>query len=80
MWGSVQAICCMTASGEEAMIHMEQRNDGTQDCAGCEFMRIYDYGNRIRYCDHEDRSDDMGKLGVDELPEGSPEWCPLREK
>lgn len=62
------------------MIHMEQRNDGTQDCAGCEFMRIYDYGNRIRYCDHEDRSDDMGKLGVDELPEGSPEWCPLREK
>ena len=24
--------------------------------------------------------DDMGKLGVNELPKKSPEWCPLKEK
>lgn len=59
---------------------MEQRNDGIKNCAGCGSMKAYDYGKRIYYCDHEDRSDDMGKLGVDGLPEGSPEWCPLREK
>ena len=80
MRGSGQAICCMTASGEEAMVHMKQRNDGTQNCAGCGFMRTYDYGNRIHYCDHEDRIDDMGKLGVGELSEERPGWCPLREK
>lgn len=55
-------------------------NDRAQNCAECEFMRIYDYGNRIYYCDHVDRSDDMGKLGVDHLPKTSPEWCPLRKK
>ncbi len=43
-------------------------------------MRTYDYGNRIHYCDHEDRIDDMGKLGVGELSEERPGWCPLREK
>jgi len=52
----------------------------TQNCAECEYMKMYDYGNRIYYCDHEDRTDDMGKLGVGELPETSPEWCPLRDK
>ncbi len=54
--------------------------DRTQNCAECEFMRMYDYGKRIYYCDHEDRIDDMGKLSVGELPKGSPEWCPLNEK
>lgn len=41
-------------------------------------MRMYNYGNKIYYCDHEDRLDDMGKLGVDHLPETSPEWCPVK--
>ncbi len=54
-------------------------NNRTQNCAECEFMRMYDYGNRIYYCDHVDRSDDMGKLGVDHLPKTNPVWCPLRE-
>ena len=54
--------------------------DRTQNCAECEFMRMYDYGKRIYYCDHEDRIDDMGKLSVGELLKGSPEWCPLNEK
>lgn len=41
-------------------------------------MRLYDYTYRNYYCDHEDRTDDMGKLSVNELPKKSPEWCPLR--
>jgi hypothetical protein len=43
-------------------------------------MKKYDYGKKIYYCDHTDRIDDMGKLGVEDLPEGSPEWCPGRDK
>ena len=54
--------------------------DRTQNCAECEFMRKYDYGKKIYCCDHSDRIDDMGKLGVNELPKKSPEWCPLKEK
>lgn len=52
----------------------------TQNCAECKFMKKYDYGREIYYCDHEDRTDDMGKLDVGELPEISPEWCPLRKE
>ncbi len=54
--------------------------DRTQNCAECEFVKKYEYGKKIFYCDHVDRIDDMGKLGVGELPERSPEWCPVREK
>lgn len=54
--------------------------DRTQNCAECEFVRMYNYGNKIYYCDHEDRIDDMGKLGVGDIPRGCPEWCPLREE
>jgi len=43
-------------------------------------MRMYNYGNKIYYCDHVDRIDDMGKLGVDHPPKTSPVWCPLRCK
>ena len=50
-----------------------------QNCAECNFMKKYDYGKKIYYCNNEDRIDDMGKLSVNELPEGSPEWCPLRK-
>ena len=49
-------------------------------CAECEFVKKYNYGKKIYYCDHTDRIDDMGKLSVGDLPEGSSEWCPLREK
>ena len=27
-------------------------NNRTQNCVECEFMRMYDYGNKIYYCDH----------------------------
>lgn len=47
--------------------------------AECEFMKNYEYDKKIYYCDHPDRIDDMGKLGIDELPQKSPEWCPLRK-
>lgn len=49
-----------------------------QNCAECEFMKKYNYGNKIYYCNHEDRTDDIGKVGVEHLPKISPEWCPLR--
>lgn len=49
-----------------------------QNCAECDFMKKYDYGKEIYYCDHSDRIDDMGKLSVNKLPEKSSEWCPLR--
>ena len=49
-------------------------------CAECEYMKKYDYGKKIYYCDHTGRIDDMGKLGVDKLPKTSPVWCPLKEK
>ena len=52
--------------------------DRAQNCAECEFMKKYDYGKKIYYCDHPDRIDDMGKLGADHLPKTSPVWCPLR--
>ena len=52
----------------------------TKNCAECEFMNKYDYGKEIYYCDNENRTDDIGKLSAEELPETSPVWCPLREK
>jgi len=54
--------------------------DRTLNCAECEYMREYNYGKRMYYCDNEDRTDDMGKLGVDHPPKTSPKWCPKREK
>lgn len=52
----------------------------TQNCAECEYLKMYDYGNMIYYCDNEDRIDEMGKLGVAYPPKTSPKWCPLRVK
>lgn len=48
------------------------------NCDQCEYIRIYDYGKRLYYCDHVDRIDDMGKLGVGGLPKESPGWCPRK--
>ena len=33
------------------------------NCVGCGYMKKYDYGKKMYYCDHLDRIDDMGKLG-----------------
>ena len=43
-------------------------------CVECEFMRMYNYGNRIYYCDHEARTNDMGKLSVDHPSKTSPDF------
>lgn len=51
-----------------------------QNCAECEFMKMYNYGKKIYYCNHENRKDDLGKLRVGHLPEINPEWCPVKEK
>ena len=51
--------------------------DKRQGCAGCGYNKIYNYGKKIYYCDHEGMTDDMGRLGMDHLPETGPEWCPL---
>lgn len=51
-----------------------------QNCEECEFMKMYNYGKKIYYCNHENRKDDLGKLRVGHLPEINPEWCPIKEK
>ena len=61
---------------DRSRLHM----DNTANCSECEFMKMYDYGNRIYYCDHEDRTDEMGKLSVGDVPGICPDWCPLRCK
>lgn len=70
---------------EENFAVRNKRRDGVKEldkrkyCSECRYMKKYDYGNIIYYCDHEGRADDMGKLGVDHLPKKTPEWCPLRK-
>lgn len=56
------------------------RESRVHNCTQCKYMRMYDYGKKIYYCDHEDRTNDMGKIGTDDIPEMSPVWCPLREE
>ncbi len=53
--------------------------DNTVSCSECKFMKEYDYGQKVYYCDHEDRTDEMGKLGTENLLTTSPMWCPMRE-
>lgn len=50
--------------------------DKMTNCNQCKYMKAYDYGNKVYYCDHENRTDDMGKLSV----VVSPKWCPLRDR
>lgn len=47
-------------------------------CSECGYLRCVDYVYKDYYCDYEDRTDDMGKLGVDQPPKTSPVWCPKR--
>lgn len=58
----------------------QQEMNKAPKCNHCKFVKMYDYGKKIYYCDNEDRMDDMGKLSVGELAKGSPEWCPLKCK
>lgn len=56
---------------------MKLNNKEVLRCSECKFMKAYDYGKRICYCDHENRTDDMGKLNEKNLTEACAEWCPL---
>ena len=58
---------------DRSRLHMDKK----VSCRECEYMKMYDYGNRIYYCDHEDRTDEMGKLSAGDIPRVCPEWCPL---
>ena len=49
-------------------------------CAECQFVKMYDITYKNYYCDNEDRTNEMGKLGVDHPTKTSPKWCPLREE
>jgi len=60
----------------ETPVHND--TDREAHCSECDFVKMYNCGNKIYYCDHEDRADDIGKLGMDYLPETSPVWCPLK--
>lgn len=59
---------------------MQIRDRKVLNCSECEFKKMFNYGNKIYYCDNEDRVDDIGKLSVGEPPKTSLEWCPLRNK
>ena len=64
---------------ENAIIEINEdksMTDKVTNCNQCKYMKAYDYGNKVYYCDHENRTDDMGKLSV----VVSPKWCPLRDR
>lgn len=45
-------------------------------CKDCKYLKCYAINKRMYYCDHKGRTDEMGKLGEDHLPDKSPVWCP----
>lgn len=49
-------------------------------CSECDCVKCVDYAYKIYYCDNEERTDDMGKLGINELSEVIPTWCPKRKE
>ena len=49
-------------------------------CKDCEYVKCYAVNNIIYYCDNRNRVNLMGKLGEDNLPETSPEWCPMADR
>ncbi len=54
--------------------------DKEMNCTECKFLKSYNHTYKNYYCDNENRTNDMGKLSVGELPKGSPKWCPLKDK
>ena len=43
--------------------------DRTQNCAECEYMKKFDYGKKIYYCDHEEGEEGSGTGGSGRLRE-----------
>lgn len=53
-------------------------NNNAPNCCNCEYIKCIAISKQMYFCNHEGRSDDMGKLTEDNLHIESPEWCPLR--
>ena len=49
-------------------------------CGECDYLKCIAVSKQMYFCNHNDRTDDMGKLTEDNLREDSPVWCPLKEK
>ena len=58
---------------------MKNKENKVPKCSKCEYLKMYDLMYTCFYCDHEERTDEMGKLGVEHPPKISPEWCPKRK-
>lgn len=56
-----------------------QLSSNVPHCSDCELLKCMDYAYKNYYCDHEDRLDDMGYVGVDNPQGTSPKWCPKRK-
>ena len=46
-------------------------------CNTCKYLKCYAILYQNYYCDHENRTDDMGKLSEQNLNVESPSWCPM---
>ena len=49
-------------------------------CKDCEYVKCYAVNKIMYYCDYRIRTNLMGYLGEDVLPETSPEWCPMADR
>lgn len=49
-------------------------------CKNCKYVKCYAINKKMYYCDNGDRINLMGKLSEDNLPETSPEWCPMTDR
>lgn len=50
-------------------------SDKVSHWSAYEYLKCIDYTYKNYYCDHEDKQDDMGSVGVDNPPKKSLEWC-----
>ena len=49
-------------------------------CKDCKYVKCYAVNKKMYYCDNRNRTNLMGKLGEDVLPETIPEWCPMIDR
>lgn len=49
-------------------------------CKECEYVKCIAVNKQMYFCDHKDRTDDMGKLTENNLVHIVPKWCPKRNE
>ena len=54
------------------MILMNGKGSRVPHCSECEYLKVYDIVHTCFYCDNEERTDDMGKLDMNNLLEEIP--------